>query len=67
MCSLPYSSGDSTCKLGWSQDHPDIQKIAYIHLLKNSYIYVKLIYCDHPNKNIEYSDLRVTEIWVQQK
>ena len=67
MCNYPCSSGDSTCKLGWSQEHPNLQKIAYVHLLKNSYIYAKLIYCEHLNKNVEYSDLRITKIWVQQK
>ena len=30
-------------------------------------LYAKLIYCDHPNKNVEYFDLRITKIWVQQK
>ena len=30
-------------------------------------LYAKLTYCDHPNKNYEHSDLRITKIWIQQK
>ena len=29
---------DSTYKLGWSQDHPDLQKNVYIHLPKDNYM-----------------------------
>ena len=34
---------------------------------KKQKIDVKLTYCDHPNKDVEYFDLRITKIWVQQK
>jgi len=30
-------------------------------------LYAKLTYCDHPNKNYERPNLRITKIWVQQK
>ena len=39
--SLSYT-GSSMCKPGWSQDHPDLQKIASIHLPKKNYM-------DHPD------------------
>ena len=45
-------------------DHPDLQKMAYIHLSKKKNLYVKLNYCDLPNKNVEYIDLRITKSWV---
>ena len=52
---------------GWSQD-PDLQKMAYIHLpKKKKKLYVKLTYCDRPNKNVEHLDLRITKSWVRQK
>ena len=35
---LVWSTDDSTCKLGWSQDHLDLQKNVYIHLPKNNYM-----------------------------
>ena len=54
------------CKLGWSQDHLDLQKNVYIHLPKKI-LYAKLTYCDHPSKNVKQPDLRITKIWVQQK
>ena len=52
--------------LGWSQDHPELLKNVYRHLLKKI-LYAKLTYCDHPDKNVEHPDLRITKIWVQQK
>ena len=62
---VPHANtGSSTCKLGWSQDHLDLQKMAYIHLQKKKKLYVKLNYCDLPNKNVEYTDLRITKSWV---
>ena len=30
-------------------------------------LYAKLIYFDHPNKNVEHFDLKITKILVQQK
>ena len=45
-------TGSSTCKSGWSQDYLDLQRMAYICLQYiYIYIYVRLIYCDYPNKN----------------
>ena len=38
-----------------------------IYTLVKKLLYVKLTYCDHPNKNIEHLDLRITKSWVQQK
>ena len=65
------STSGSTCKPGWSQDHLDLQKMAYIHLAKKKKkkknLYVKLTYCDHPNKNVEHPNLIITKSWVQQK
>ena len=64
----------STCKPRWSQDHPDLQKNAYIHLAKKciytlgkKLLYIKLTYCDHSNKNVEYPNLRISKNWVQEK
>ena len=34
---------------------------------KKKKLYVKLTYCDHPNKNVEHPNLRITKSWVQQK
>ena len=62
------STGGSTCKPGWSQDHPDLHqtcKKMFIYTLVKKILYAKLTYCDHPNKNIEYPNLRITKIWVQ--
>ena len=42
------------------------KKKVYIHLLKKI-LYTKLAYCDNPNKNVEYPNLRITKNWVQQK
>ena len=28
------------------------------------YIYIKLTYCDHSNKNVEHPNLGITKIWV---
>ena len=30
-------------------------------------LYVKLTYFDHPNKNVEHPDMRITKSWVEQK
>ena len=38
-----------------------------IYTFAKKTLYVKQTYCDHPNKNIEHPDLRITKIWVQQK
>ena len=38
-----------------------------IYTLAEKKLYVKLTYCDHSNKNIKPSDLRITKSWVQQK
>ena len=35
--------------------------------LPKKILYAKLIYCDHPSKNVEHPNLRITKIWVQQK
>ena len=63
--SLSYTGG-STCKSGWSQDHPDLQKNCICTLVKKE-LYVKITYCDHLNKNIEQPELRITKSQVQQK
>ena len=39
----------------------------YIYTLTKKILYAKLTYCDHPNKNNEHPDLRITKIWVQKK
>ena len=44
---------------------PDLQKKMYIYTLVKKILYDKLTYCDHPNKNIEHPDLRITKIRVQ--
>ena len=45
-----------------SQGHPDLpKKNIYIYI----YIYSKLIYFDHPNKNITNPNLRITRILIQ--
>ena len=31
---------------------------------KKKQLYAKLTYCDHLNKNVEHSDLRITKFWV---
>ena len=59
-------SGNSTCKLGWSQDHPNLEKKC-IYTLVKKILYAKLTYYNHPNKNVEYPNLRIIKIWVQQK
>ena len=60
---LGILSGGSTSKLGWSQNHLDLQKNVYIFATKKKKkIYTKLTYCDHPNKNREYLDLKITKI-----
>ena len=38
-----------------------------IYTLTKKILYAKLTYCDHPNKNYEHPDLRITQIWVQKK
>ena len=43
-----------------SQGHPDLPKI-YIYI----YIYTKLPYFDHLNKNIDHHNLRITRISIQ--
>ena len=59
------------CKLGWSQDHPDMQKICMymcvcvcvcVHLQKK--YYTKLSYSNHPSINVDYPNLIITRIWV---
>ena len=42
------------------------KKNVYIHLLKYIYIYIysKLTYCDHSNKNVEHPDLGIAKIRV---
>ena len=39
----------------------------YTHTLAKKKLYAKIIYCDHPNKNVEHPGLRITKIWFQQK
>ena len=69
-----------SCKLLYQYQHwrLHMQKNVYICLTtlackKNVYtlakniLYTKLIYCDHYNKNIEHSNLRITKIWVKKK
>ena len=63
-----YCTGGSTCKPGGYK----ITRLApnlpiYIYIFPKKILYAKLIYCDHPNKNVEHLDLRITKIWVQQK
>ena len=41
--------------------------IIFLKIFIKSIWYVKLIYCDHPNRNVEHSDLRIIKIWFQQK
>ena len=53
-------TGGSTCKPMSYYDHPDLQKMTYIDLLKKKKLNVILIYCDHPTKNVEYPDLKIT-------
>ena len=36
-------------------------------LAKKKKLYVRLNYLDHPNKNVEYPELRITKSWVQKK
>ena len=38
-----------------------------VYTLAKNILYTKLIYCDHYNKNIEHSNLRITKIWVKKK
>ena len=33
-------------------------------LAKYIYIYIKLTYCDHSNKNVEHPNLGITKIWI---
>ena len=50
-------------KPGWSQDHPNLQltcKTIYIYTCKKI-LYAKLIYFDHPNKNVEHPNLKITK------
>ena len=61
-------------KLGWSQDHPNLQKCVcvcvcvfiyiyiYIYKRKKKELYTKLTNFDHPNKNVEHLALRNTRI-----
>ena len=35
----------------------------YIYIPKKI-LYAKITYCDHPNKNFEYLDLRITKFWI---
>ena len=65
-----YCTGGSTCKPGgykitWLA--PNLPIYIYIYTFAKKILYAKLIYCDHPNKNVEHPDLRITKIWVQQK
>ena len=46
-------------------DYLGLQKNVYT--LAKNILYTKLIYCDHYNKNIEHSNLRITKIWVKKK
>ena len=48
----------STCISGWSQDHSDLPKMCVC----KKYVYTKLIYFDHRNKNIDHPDLRIMRI-----
>ena len=61
---LGILSGGSTSKPRWSQNHLDLQKNVYIFNIchKKKKLYTKLTYCDHPNKNREYPDLKITKI-----
>ena len=54
------------CKLDGHRITLTNKKNVYIHLQKKK-LYVKLTYCDYPNKNFEHFNLRMTKIWVQQK
>ena len=47
----------------------DLQKnvCIYIYIFAIKNLYTKLTYYNHPNKNVECSDLRITKIWIQQK
>ena len=40
-------------------------KKMYIYILAKKILYAKLTYCNHPNKNFEHPNLRITKIWVQ--
>ena len=48
----------------WSHDYSNLQNNVYIPAKK--YVYIKLTYCEHPNKNNEHPDLRIIKNWVQQ-
>ena len=50
---------------GLCQVHLDLQKNVNIYLRKE--LYTKLIYFDHPNKNVEHPTLGIKKILVQQK
>ena len=65
-CVWGYNLGKcgSTCISGWSQDHSDLPKMCvyiYIYTCKKC-VYIKLIYFDHCNKNIDHPDLRIIRI-----
>ena len=55
MAALHASQGGHRTTLVCKKLHIYICKYIYI------YIYVKLTYCDNPNKNVEYLDLRITK------
>ena len=63
MVSSHASQGGHKITLTWRK-----KKIIYIYILvKKKKLYAQLTNCDHPNKNIENSNLRIIKFWVQQK
>ena len=60
-------NGGSTCETIKKKKKKYIYIYIYIYLSKKKNLYAKIIYCDHPNKNVEHPNLRITKIWFQQK
>ena len=38
-----------------------------MYILAKKILYAKLTYYKYLNKNVEYPNLRITKIWIQQK
>ena len=64
------ASGNFKFMSRWSQDHPNLKKMCiyiYIYILAQKILFAKLTYFDHPNINVEHSDLKITKILAQSK
>ena len=67
--------GGSMCKWGGHRTTLTCKKKkmgVYIYMcvcvyLQKIKLYAKLTYCDYPNKNIKHPNLKIIQIWVQQK